>query len=168
MHRLLTWGRTAAEAVAALMLAALFATFVLQIFARYVLNAPLSWTLELTLALWIWIVFWGNAFVVRDRDHVTFDILYLAVPAGARRWFALAAALAIAVGLLVSIVPTWDYIDFLRIKRSATLRIPMRDIFSIYMLFLVVVAARYLWRAVQVWRHRAGIEDTPLVSGDDG
>jgi hypothetical protein len=35
-----------------------------------------GWTLELCLALWVWIVFWGAAFVVRERDHVTFDVIY--------------------------------------------------------------------------------------------
>jgi C4-dicarboxylate transporter DctQ subunit len=155
MRPYLGWLTKGAEGVAAAMLAAMFVTFVLQVFSRYVLVAPFGWTLELCLALWVWIVFWGNAFVVRERDHVTFDILYLAVPPGPRRWFALISAVAIAAGLVISLLPTWDYIDFLRIKKSATLRVPMRTIYSIYAVFLVVVALRYLWRAVEVWRKGA-------------
>ncbi len=67
------------EFVAAAMLAAMFLTFVLQIFSRYVLQLqPLRLDAgTLCLILWVWIVFWGNAFVVREADHVTFDILYL-------------------------------------------------------------------------------------------
>ncbi|SMX44709.1 TRAP transporter small permease [Actibacterium lipolyticum] len=158
MQPMLRWLNARAENVAAAMLAAMFLTFILQIFSRYVMSAPLGWTLELCLTLWIWIVFWGNAFVVRHKDHVTFDILYLSVRPGIRRIFALISAGAIAIGLGVSLLPTWDYIDFLKIKKSATLKIPMRTIFSIYAIFIIAVVIRYAWMFVNVLRN--GAEDT--------
>ena len=79
------------EGMAALMMAAMFATFLIQIAVRYIAGsewfiarlghlvdaASFGWTLEFCLVMWVWIVFWGNAFVVRERDHVSFDILYL-------------------------------------------------------------------------------------------
>lgn len=147
------------EAISAAMLAALFVTFLLQIFSRYVLSQPFGWTLELCLVLWVWIVFFGNAFIVRDRDHVTFDILYLAAPAGPRKIMALLTSIIIAGSLLYSLAPTWDWIDFLRIKKSATLKVPMRDIYSIYAVFLIAVSARYIWRIVVILRH--GTPDEP-------
>ena len=153
-------------------MAALFLTFVLQIAVRYAARidgvaqaAPFldpalyGWTLELCLALWIWIVFWGNAFVVRDRDHVTFDILALAVRPGLRRAFAVVAGLAIAGALLASVGPTWEKFAILRLKRTATLSqllgdwVRMRDVYAIYMLFLLAVPARCLW---SVWRALRG------------
>jgi C4-dicarboxylate transporter DctQ subunit len=152
MALLSKWFTRGTEFVAAMLLAALFATFIAQIFSRYVLQAPFGWTLELCLALWIWIVFWGNAFIVRERDHVSFDILYHAVAPGPRKVMALISAGAIVVGMVVSFWPTWDYIDFLRIKKSATLKVPMRDIFSIYALFMAVIALRYAWRFVTILR----------------
>jgi TRAP-type C4-dicarboxylate transport system permease small subunit len=162
------WVSRGTEFVAAAMLAAMFLTFVLQIFSRYILHAPFGWTLELCLALWIWIVFWGNAFIVRERDHVRFDILYLAVPHGVQRVFALVSAAAIAVAMVVALLPTWDYIDFLKIKRSATLRIPMRDIFAIYALFMVVIALRYAWRAVGILRHGPPDDGHVIHVGEEG
>lgn len=144
--------KKAAEALAAAMLAALFLTFLLQIFSRYVLAQPFGWTLELSLTLWIWIVFWGNAFVVRHNEHVTFDVLYEHVGIRTRRIFALIAAAAIAIGMTMSLYPTWEFIDFMKIKDSATLRISMRTIFSIYIVFLIAVAAAYAWRFVKLLR----------------
>jgi TRAP-type C4-dicarboxylate transport system permease small subunit len=141
-----------ADGVAAAILAAMFLTFVIQVFSRYVMSNPMGWTLELCLTLWLWLVFWGNAFVVRDRDHVTFDIVYLMSPRKLRQVLATVSALAIATGLAVSILPTWDYIDFMKIKKSATLHIPMRTVFSIYALFLGAIVLRNLWRVVQIWR----------------
>lgn len=168
--------RTLAEAVAAAMMALMFLTFVLQIAVRYSARIgglaerfPLldpsiyGWTLEFSLLLWVWLVFWGNAFVVRERDHVTFDILYLSVPPGLRRWFAIVAGLAIAIGLTASIAPTIDKFYILRLKKTATLSqlfgdwIRMRDIYSVYILFLGVVAARYAWAVWNAFRH--GVED---------
>lgn len=151
-----------AEGLAGLMLLAMFATFLLQILSRYVLQASVGWTLELCLLLWVWLVFWGNAFIVRDSDHVTFDLLYLAAPHRVRRVLALVIALAIAVGMMASFLPMADWIDFLRRKRSATLPgVRMGYVYAIYLLFVAAVSIRYLWRAVHVLRD--GPEDRHLV-----
>jgi C4-dicarboxylate transporter DctQ subunit len=168
MTTFLRFARNGFEAVAALILAAMFVTFLLQIFSRYVMEQPFGWTLELCLVLWVWLVFWGNAFVVRERDHVSFDILYLMAPERIRRVLALVAAGVIAIALAFSFLPTWDWIDFLRIKRSATLQVPMRTIYSIYGLFLIVVVLRYLWRFGQVWRHGAPAEPHEIHAGEQG
>ncbi|TIT07145.1 MAG: hypothetical protein E5W74_27390, partial [Mesorhizobium sp.] len=48
-----------AEAVLAAMMALMFATFILQIVFRYLLNFPIGWTNELSVMLWIWLVLWG-------------------------------------------------------------------------------------------------------------
>lgn len=168
MTGLIRLARTGAEGIAAALLAALFVTFLLQIFSRYVMAAPFGWTLELCLTLWIWLVFFGNAFVVRERDHVTFDILYLMVPDGPRKVFAMVGALVIAGMLAWSILPTWDWIDFLRIKKSATLKIPMRTVYSIYALFLGVVVLRYLWMVVDVFRNGAPVDQHENHAGEQG
>lgn len=160
------------EGVAAMMMAAMFLTFLLQIGVRYLVGsdwfaarfghvvhaADFGWTLEFCLAMWLWIVFWGNAFVVRERDHVTFDILYLAARPGVRRWMAAFGAAVIAVALLASILPTWEKLRILRLKSSATLPVKMLPIYSVYFLFLAVVGLRYAWRAVEMVRGRSGTE----------
>lgn len=176
--RVQKWAATAAEGVAAALMAAIFATFVLQIVIRYsgrlgwvaealpILDpARYGWTLELCLALWVWLVFWGGAFVVRPRDHVTFDILHDHVSPGARRIFGLIAAVAICAALLWSVGPTWERLAILRLKRTATLGtlfgdwIRMRDIYAIYVVFLLSVAARSGWQAVRLLRGGAGSEE---------
>ena len=163
-----------AQFIAAMMMGAMFATFIIQITIRYTARldwlaeavpflAPdlYGWTLEFCLLLWVWIVFWGNAFVVRDQDHVTFDIVYHAVSSKTRRWFAIIGGLAVAIALLSSIPETWDRFAILRLKRTATLDalfgdwIRMRHVYAIYILFMVVVAARYIWRTWHVVRFGA-------------
>lgn len=152
MNQVLRFFRARAENLAAAMLAAMFVTFLLQIGSRYLLHAPIGWTLELCLILWVWIVFFGCAFIVDERDHVTFDLLYIGVSTRTQRLFALVSAVAIVIGFAVALYPTWDYIDFLKIKKSPQLKIPLRTVFSIYAVFMVAVIAIYLWRIIRLVR----------------
>jgi C4-dicarboxylate transporter DctQ subunit len=168
MDTLIRAARRTGEAVAAALLGALFLTFLLQIFSRYVMAQPFGWTLELCLALWVWLVFFGCAFVVRDRDHVTFDLLYLAAPSRVRRILAAVAALAVAAALAASLPATWDWIDFLRIKRSATLQVPMRTVYAIYAVFLIVVSLRLAWEFVRLARGGAPRDGHDVHVGEDG
>jgi C4-dicarboxylate transporter DctQ subunit len=174
VKRPLSWLVHAAEFMAAIMMAAMFATFILQITIRYTARAEwiaeavpfldpthFGWTLEFCLVMWVWIVFFGNAFVVRERDHVSFDILYTHVSPTLRKWFSVVSSVAICVGLLWSLEPTWAKFYILRLKKTATLShlfgdwIRMRDIYAVYALFLIVVGLRYGWRAWYVLRHGA-------------
>ncbi|NEK23209.1 TRAP transporter small permease subunit [Sulfitobacter sp. JBTF-M27] len=177
MTRYLKWLPRLAEILAGALLAAIFATFLLQIGSRYLPKVisglglsdtlpmlasvePLGWTLELIGILWVWVIFFSCAFVVREHEHVKFDIIYLAVPTKIRRIFALVSAAAIVAGMLYALLPTWDYIDFMRVRRTATVtnplsgnKIQLRTIFLIYAIFLVAVAARYGWQLWNVWRN---------------
>lgn len=165
--------RGVTEGIAALMMAAIFLTFVLQIAVRYIVGsawftahfgtlveaASFGWTLEFIMVLWLWVIFFGNAFIVRERDHVTFDILYFAAGPGLRRVFVIVGSLAIMAALWLSIEPTYGKMRILRIKSSATLPVKMLPIYSIYFLFLAVVGLRYGWRIVETIRH--GVKPEP-------
>lgn len=170
MTTFLTWLRRGAEALAAALMAALFLTFVVQVVVRYgarlgldtvlpVLDpARYGWTLELCLALWVWLVFWGGAFVVQSRDHVTFDMISSQAGPRTRRVFAALGGIAIGTALLASIEPTWAKFAILRLKKTATLAdlfgdwIRMRHVYAIYMVFLAAVGVRMIWQAVQAVR----------------
>lgn len=141
------WLHARADNVAVALLTAMFITFIVQIVWRYVINDPLSWTLEVCLTTWLWLVFWGAAVVLREGDHVRFDMLYLMAGAKLRRLLALAAALAIAIAFIVAMPATMSYITFYKIKSSATLGIRLDLVFSIYALFAVSMIVRYGWRA---------------------
>ena len=164
MTRAWQFVRRGAELFVGALMALMFLTFILQITIRYTARlewmaeaVPLldpsryGWTLEFCALLWVWIIFAGCALVVRDEDHVTFDVLYNHVRPGTRRVFVIVGGLAIAIGLALSIEPTLDKFHILRLKRTATLSqlvgdwIRMRDIYSIYILFLIVVTLRYAW-----------------------
>jgi len=174
MKTIISWVTRIGEFMAAVMMAAMFATFILQIFIRYSARlewlpdvvpalepSRFGWTLEFCLLMWVWIVFMGNSLIVRERDHVTFDILYTHVNPTVRKWFAIISGVAICVGLLWSFLPTWEKFYILRLKQTATLKqlvgdwVRMRDVYSVYFVFLAIVALRYAWRARNAFRHGA-------------
>ena len=177
------------EFIAAMIMAAMFATFILQVFIRYTARIGwvaetipffdpnlYGWTLEFCLVLWIWLVFWGSALIVRERDHVTFDLILTSVNPKTRKWMAIFSCLAISVGFLWVLGPTWEKFYILRLKRTATLSnlfgdwIRVRDIYSIFFLFLLAVSSRYAWRACKVFQNGAEFEKVSYesLSTDEG
>ena len=69
------WLRRRAENVTAAMLAVMFSAFLVQIVFRYLFNFPVGWTSELTVVMWLWLVLWGAAFVLKETDEIRFDLL---------------------------------------------------------------------------------------------
>lgn len=154
MRAVLGFLKARAENVAVALMTAMFATFILQIGSRYVFNAPLGWTLELCLTLWLWVVFWGAAFCLDDRDHVKFDLFYAGAGARARRVMAAVSAVAIIAGFVAALPATIDYITFYKIKKSTVMRIRLDVVFSVYAVFALAVIAHYAWRLWLIVRGR--------------
>lgn len=152
MAGVLAFLRRRAENVAVALLTAMFVTFIIQIVSRYVLDAPVGWSVEVCLTTWLWVVFWDTAFGLGDRDHVKFDIFYHAAGGRLKRALALVSAVAIAGGLIASMPATYSYITFYKIKTSATLHLRLDYVFSVYGIFAVATVLRYLWRIVHILR----------------
>jgi C4-dicarboxylate transporter DctQ subunit len=159
MQRVSRFLQARAENVAVALLAVMFLSFMLQIVSRYVFQNPIGWTLEVCLTMWLWLVFWTSAFCLRDRDHVRFDMFYAAARPSVRRVFAIVSAVAIIAGIAAALPATLDYITFYKIKKSATLRIRLDIVFSVYAIFAVAIITRY---ALRIWQVSRG-ED---VDGD--
>ena len=149
MRRALAWLQARADDVSAALLAAMFVAFILQIFTRYVMNNPLSWTQEVCVTTWLWLVFWGSAFSLTERDQVRFDLLYAWVGRRRRRWCAIVSAAALCAGFAASLPASLDYIAFYRIKKSPIIGIRLDVVFSVYAIFAAAVIFR---SAYEVWR----------------
>ncbi|MGE0230638.1 MAG: TRAP transporter small permease [Flavobacteriaceae bacterium] len=141
-----------AENILALLLAVMFLAFLAQILFRYVLNLPIGWTSELTVIMWLWLVLWGAALVLREDEEIRFDLVYGSVRQSARRWMAVIAALALIALYGLSLPAVVDYVTFMKVQKSAYMKIRFDYLFSIYIIFAVAVLVRYgwiLWRALR-------------------
>jgi TRAP-type C4-dicarboxylate transport system permease small subunit len=148
------WLARRAENVAAAMLALMFLAFILQIAFRYLVNLPTGWTHELSVMMWIWLVLWGAAFVISEREEIRFDIIYGAVGPGRRRVMCVVTAVALIALYLVSLPAVVDYVGFMKVQRTAYLKVRFDLLFSIYIVFVVAVVVRYAWLA---WRAIRGV-----------
>jgi TRAP-type C4-dicarboxylate transport system permease small subunit len=139
------WLYRRGENVLAAMLAAMFAVFILQIVFRYLLNFPIGWTNEVSAILWVWLVLWGAAFVLREDEEIRFDLIFGLAGPMARRGMAIVAALGLLLLYGRSLPAVADYVAFMKVEKSAYLKIRFDWLFSIYVLFVVAVLVRYLW-----------------------
>jgi C4-dicarboxylate transporter DctQ subunit len=155
------WLAARAENVAAAMLGAMFLAFLLQIAFRYLIGLPIGWTHELSASLWVWLVLWGAAFVITEREEIRFDIIYGAVGPGPRRFMCVITAVALVALYLVSLPAVVDYVTFMKVQRTAYLKIRFDLLFSIYIVFAVAVIIRYIWLAWQALRGVAPDEFDP-------
>jgi TRAP-type C4-dicarboxylate transport system permease small subunit len=162
LRRIARWLSLAAEAVAGLMLAVMFGAFLVTILFRYVLNWPAGRAAELSSVMWIWLVLFGAAFVLREREEIRFDIFYGAVPPAVRRAFMVAMALGVVGLFLLSLPAVYDYVTFMKVQRTAYLRIRYDWLFSIYVVFAVAVILRYLVLAVRALMGHDPLPPEPL------
>src|SRR3954447_2362291 len=91
------WLRRRAENVAVALLTVMFATFILQIFFRYVLNNPVGWSEEVIITTWLWTVLWGAAFILGESEEIRFDIIYSNTTERVRRVFTIITGIALVV-----------------------------------------------------------------------
>ena len=136
------------------MLAVMFAAFIIQIVFRYFFNFPVGWAAELSVVMWLWLVLWGAAFVLRDEEEIRFDLLSASVGRRARIAMGIVSGLALVVLYGASLPATYSYVTFMKVEKASYLKVRMDWLFSIYILFLVAILARYLWRLSYLLRGR--------------
>jgi len=148
--------RRFAEAVAALAFATLFLAFIIQVVSRYVLNAPVAWTLELCAIAYVWVVFWSAGVLVPERRHIAFDVLYNLFPPRARRWLSMFLTASLGPVFLAALPGVTDYVLYLGRRSSMLLHVRMDLVYACFVIFMVAVvagAALRLWRlAGPGWR----------------
>lgn len=180
-----------AELIAAIILAAIFITFLLQIFTRYAPKlawlmpipsladwmtslVPIGWTVNLISLLWVWLIFIGCSFVVRDRDHVIFDVFYSAVSPKWQKYFTLATSFILIAVMIYALAPTYDAIFgnmLMSLKKIQTLRIPITGdkvavkwLFAPIILFMAATIIRYGIRCYRVLSSGHGDHDHDMTS----
>ena len=148
-----------AENVLAGLLGVMFFAFMVQIVFRYFFNFPIGWTSELTVIAWLWMVLWGAAFVLKEREEIRFDLISAAVGRPARRVMGLLVGVSIVALYAVSLPATVKYVSFMKVEHTSYLKIPFDYLYSIYVIFAVAVIVRYVWILWQLLRDSAPESD---------
>lgn len=134
--------RRTVEVAAAVMFAAMLAIFVLKVTLRYGFDAAPDWSDEVAAILFVWVVFWGAAFMVPLEDHIRFDLVMRLLPRGAQRGVAILRHLAV-IGLFAAGLPAAiGYIIFLHSQATPVLGLELEWVYACFGGFLVAVPMR--------------------------
>lgn len=151
---------------------AMFGAFLLQIFMRYVVNQPLSWTIEACVITYIWVVFWSAAFLVRKREHVTFTIFRDLAPPRLRRYLGILGAAVVGVAFASAYPAGFDFITFMKIDTTPVTRIRFDFVYSVWLLFAASVVVRSFYEvfvlARQSWMAPASPSAQSAQAKEDG
>jgi TRAP-type C4-dicarboxylate transport system permease small subunit len=138
----------------------LFVTFCFQVFMRYIVRNPQSWTLELEQSCFLWLVLLGACFAQRERAHVTFTLLYDNLSIRGKAVTAMIGNIIIALTFLLAVIPSTNYIIGLMSRAQVTsiLKIPKTIVFFPYLIFLVIIL---LYAAMDIY------EEIMVLRGDE-
>jgi TRAP-type C4-dicarboxylate transport system permease small subunit len=149
------WFRKGADALGVALFSALFAVFMVQIAARFWFNRPLPWTDEAAVVLYVWVILWAAAFIVPEREHVMFDLVWNASRPRTRQVMRITGNLMVG-GLAAWAIPAcWDYVHFMAREGTPVLGLPFMWVFLPFVLLLAGLALR---SAINIWRAARGLD----------
>lgn len=137
--------RQVADWIACAIFAAVFVIFNYKIFTRYFEHAEAVWADEVLVILFIWIIFWAQAFIVREHEQIRFDIVTRLLPARGQRVAALLRNILIGGVFLWALPGSLGYIRFLWREKTPVLELPLDWVYSCFGIFLVAVIVRSLF-----------------------
>ena len=149
-----TWPQKAANAIGGGLFLTLFIVFVIQVTARFGFDKPLAWTDEAAVVLYVWIILWAAAFVVPEREHVVFDLVWNSVNQRARQVMQIVGNLLVGGLALCGIPASWDYVHFMNREGTPVLGISFMWVFLPFVLLLVALVIRSAWA---IWNAVRGI-----------
>ena len=128
--------KLAAVTLVLLMLCALAA----QVFLRYVFGKSLSWSEELALLGFAWVIVISTSIGVRRMTHARMDLLTNVLPASLHQPLErLVALLLLALGLFIAYAG-WGYLQETRGSTSAAVGFPIELLYAAGPVFGVLVA----------------------------
>jgi TRAP-type C4-dicarboxylate transport system permease small subunit len=146
------WPKKVADLIGGTLFLTLFIVFVIQVTARFGFNRPMAWTDEAAVILYVWVILWSAAFVVPEREHVAFDLIWNSVNLRTRKVMRVAGNLLIGGVALYGIPATWDYVHFMKRESSPVLGVSFMLVFLPFVLLLVALVVRSAWAIWDAFR----------------
>ena len=129
----------------------LFLTFVYQIFCRYVLRNPVSWSYEIGLLTFVWTTMFGALYAWRDDEHIVFSLVYDSRSEQGKRIFDLVGAAIVLVLMGIIVYPTLTFILKQR-RYSSVLKISYKVMYFPFFIMLIGTCIHQIRRLVRAIR----------------
>jgi TRAP-type C4-dicarboxylate transport system permease small subunit len=144
----LLW-RYTTETIVVLLMAVMVGTVILQVYCRFVLGNPLSWSEELARYAFVWITFLGAAVAYRHGSHIIVETIVVLLPRRAQVALAwLVDALMVAC-LLVLLVQGLNIVQVNSNVEATMLEIPMSWVYGAVPVSAAIMLAYQVERTVR-------------------
>ncbi|MFO7712949.1 TRAP transporter small permease [Desulfosarcina sp.] len=110
----------------ALLMAGMVVIISAQVWYRFILNDPLSWSEEAGRYLFVWISFLGAAAGVRYQVHLGIDLMDKLLPPEVYRWVIVLVNLIIQIFLVMIIYWGFKILGIIQFQESPSMHISMR------------------------------------------
>lgn len=151
MRNLISAGRSSARLInvlGVLLYAGVMIAINAQVFMRYVVDRPVRWSEELPIVLLTFAVLLMISLRVKQEDHVSFDLVFNALPIRARDAINLLAQSVVCVTFAVALPGILDFANYMRSLSTPILRIPFNVIYYFFVLLIASIAIRSGWSAI--------------------
>lgn len=118
------------DSVLAILIVIMFITVCLQVFFRYILEQPLSWSEELARYAFVWVSFLGAAMALGKRLHFGVDYFVNKFPPRFSAGLEVGTNLLILIFMLVVIVKGYETMQSAAAMRSAGMNLRMDAVFA--------------------------------------
>ncbi|MBL8817218.1 MAG: TRAP transporter small permease [Planctomyces sp.] len=122
--RSIRWLIHAEQVLATLSLFVILATMAAQVFARYFLGTPFSWSEEVSLLCLLWMTFTAAAFVMAEGKHITVDVLSSRLSQRGKLWLECLSHGIVAGTCLLLLLSTISFVWYVGKIGSPSLGIP--------------------------------------------
>ncbi|QEN06725.1 TRAP transporter small permease subunit [Oceanispirochaeta crateris] len=153
------------EIVPAIFFTILFLVFVVQIIFRYALNSPLTWPYEVTVISYIWVAILSAGYARKYNENVAFTVVYDKLKEKGKCWFRIIGNVIVTLTYIILLPPSWKYISFIKIKKSAVLRIPLSYVFFPFLIFLILIIIYSIIDIVKDYKSLKNMSQSKLGKG---
>ena len=144
----LLW-RYGAETIVALLMAVMVGTIILQVYCRFVLGNPLSWSEELARYVFVWITFLGGAVAYRHGSHIIVETILVLLPRRAQLALAWLVDALMVVALVVLLVQGLNIVQVNSNVEATMLEIPMSWVYASVPVSAAVMMAYQVERTIR-------------------
>ena len=158
------WGT---ETVVVFLMAVMVGTIILQVFFRFVLNDPLSWSEELARYTFVWITFLGAAVAYRHGANIAVETVVVMLPERLQLILAWVVDVLLVAALIILLIYGLGIVEVTSGVESTMLEIPMSWVYgalpasaAIMLLYQVELTLRRVtWKPAASAPHKS-MDDT--------
>lgn len=111
-------------------------TIIIQVFYRYFLNISLEWPFEVSIYAYIWTLYLGAAWGIREGHHVKFNLLFDVLPTRIQKMINIIFNSITTTVFIIIFKPVWEYLLFNYRIKTVALKIPWTYVFGVFSIFL--------------------------------